>query len=194
MALYTRKGDAGTTKLFDTAAGERITKSADIFEALGTLDECNALIGICKALARDAALTVGDDTVADILHGVQEHVFTIQAEVAGAKKTITHIGVAGLESVIARVEQELPEITTFFIPGASLLSSYFDLARTVIRRAERAVVRLSERASDERVHDVRVVSQDSFAYINRLSSLLYALARYVPHVQGIAEKSPTYSA
>lgn len=192
MPLYTGKGDAGTTKLFDSKPGQRVSKGADIFEALGTLDECNSLIGLCKSLSREAALTVNDTLVADTLHTVQDHLFTIQAEVAGAGKTVNKDSVQLLESTIAHVEGELPPITTFFVPGSSKLSSYFDLARTVSRRAERCIVRLSEQSVGESAADVRTLSPESLAYLNRLSSLLYALARYVAHTQGLTETAPVY--
>jgi cob(I)alamin adenosyltransferase len=185
MSLYTGKGDAGTTKLFDSKPGQRVSKSAPVFDALGTLDEINSLVGLCKALSHEAALTVGGVAVAELLHSVQNHIFTIQAEVAGAGKTISADGVALLENTIADVERELPPITTFFVPGSSVLSSYLDLARTVSRRAERCVVRLGEQE--------RSVSKESLTYLNRLSSLLYALARYVAHTQGLTEVAPVYS-
>jgi cob(I)alamin adenosyltransferase len=186
MALYTGKGDAGTTKLFDSKSGERVSKSAPIFDALGTLDECNSVVGLCKALSLKGALVCSGVVCSDILHQVQDHLFTIQAEVAGAEKRITPEGMEVLERTIAAVEAELPEIRSFFIPGSSELSAYFDLARTVARRAERSVVSLHESKARE-------MSKESLAYLNRLSSLLYALARYVAHTQGVAEQAPTYS-
>ncbi len=187
MPLYTGKGDTGTTKLFDSPSGVRVSKSDVIFEALGTLDECNSILGLCKALSQKSALVCGGDSVGDVLHTVQDHLFTIQAEIAGAPKTISREGVTVLEATIAKVEAELPPITTFFIPGASELSAYFDLARTVSRRAERTVIAVHEAGT-------RTVSAESRAYLNRLSSLLYALARFVVHAQGLAEKPPQYSA
>jgi cob(I)alamin adenosyltransferase len=192
MALYTGKGDAGTTKLFDSPQGVRVSKSADVFEALGTLDEVNSIIGLCKALSHEGALVVAGSSVRDVLHTVQDHLFTIQAEVAGAGKTITTAGVEMLQTSIADVEAELPPITTFFVPGSSVLSSYFDLARTVSRRAERSVVRLTEQGVGEGAEHARTISPESLAYLNRLSSLLYALARYVAHTQGLTESAPTY--
>jgi cob(I)alamin adenosyltransferase len=127
-----------------------------------------------------------------MLHSVQDHLFTIQAEVAGAGKSISADGVALLESTIAQIEAELPPITTFFVPGSSTLSSYFDLARTVSRRAERSVVRLSEQGVGETAAHVRTLTPESLAYMNRLSSLLYALARFVAHTQGLTESAPHY--
>jgi cob(I)alamin adenosyltransferase len=192
MPLYTKKGDAGTTKLFDSPSGVRVSKGADIFEALGTLDEVNSLIGLCKALSHEAALTVSSSPVAETLHTVQDHLFTIQAEVAGAGKSIPAESVTLLETAIAHVEAELPEIKTFFVPGSSVLSSHFDVARTVCRRAERCIVRLSEQSVGETPADVRVLSPHSLSYLNRLSSLLYALARFVAHTQGLVESAPQY--
>jgi cob(I)alamin adenosyltransferase len=178
--------------LFNSAHGVRVSKGADIFEALGTLDEVNSLVGLCKSLSREAALMVHGVAVADTLHFVQDHLFTIQAEVAGAGKHITADGVDMLEKIIAEVEAELPTIKTFFVPGASTLSSHFDLARTVARRAERCIVRLGEINAGESSVEVFTVHPASLAYLNRLSSLLYALARYVAHTQGLKETAPKY--
>jgi multidrug efflux pump subunit AcrB len=88
--------------------------------------------------------------------------------------------------------KEFPEIKTFFVPGSSVLSSHFDVARTVCRRAERCIVRLSEQSVGETPADVRVLSPHSLSYLNRLSSLLYALARFVAHTQGLVESAPQY--
>ena len=185
MPLYTGKGDQGTTKLFDTKSGVRVSKSSPIFDALGTLDECNSLVGLCKAKSKNTGLKCGKIEIHNMLHEVQDHLFTIQAEVAGAEKTISSDGLKMLEEAIAIIENTLPPITTFFVPGTSEFSAYFDLARTVSRRAERTVVTIAELGE-------RAVSKESLAYLNRLSSLLYALARYIAHVEGLTEKPPEY--
>lgn len=184
MALYTGKGDKGTTKLFDSKSGERVSKGSLIFEALGTVDELNTVVGWCRAGCVLDWLA-GEKTVGDILLDVQHHLFTIQAELAGAPKHIPLKNVRELENRIAAIEATLPEITTFFVPGGNELSARLDIARTVARRAERRLVDLHE--------NEKKLSQHTLTYANRLSSLLYALVRFVNERSGEAEQAPKYA-
>lgn len=184
MALYTGKGDAGTTKLFDSGKGQRVSKSSEIFEALGTLDELNAILGWAKVSCA-GEFSVAGHPVALLLHEVQDHIFTIQAEVAGAGKTIPPENVTHIENLIAEVEGVLPEITTFFVPGGTERATRLEVARTVSRRAERRLVALHESGDRELAEATR-------AYANRLSSLLYALARFANHQANITELPPAY--
>jgi len=183
MALYTGKGDKGTTKLFDSKKGERVFKDAPVFEALGTVDELNTVLGWCRS-ACSTDWFVGDKSVGDILVDVQHHLFTIQAELAGADKSIPEQNVHHIESRIIIIEEKIPEITTFFVPGGSELSSRLDVARAVSRRAERRLVTLNEEG--------REVSEYTLMYANRLSSLLYALVRFVNHNSSVEEQPPEY--
>ncbi len=184
MSLFTGKGDDGTTKLFDSGPGKRATKASPIFECLGMLDELNTLVGWCK-VACPSDLIAQERPVKIILHDVQDHLFTIQAEVAGAPKSIPLSSVEMLGVFINKLEKEMPPITSFLVPGGTELSSRLDIARAVSRRAERRLVTLHESGE-------RSVSASSRAYANRLSSLLYALTRYVNHTAGIEENPPTY--
>jgi len=184
MALYTGKGDKGTTKLFDSGKGERVSKTSDIFEALGTLDELNTVLGWCKVLCDDA-LEIQGTQVKKMVHTVQDHIFTAQAEIAGAEQTIPEENVREIEAVIADIEKNLPEIKTFFVPGGTELSARFDIARAVSRRAERRVLLIHE--SKE-----RVVGEYTRVYLNRLSSLLYAFVRFINHNSDIEEHPPLY--
>lgn len=188
--LYTRKGDAGTTQFFGNK--ERFSKSSLVAEALGTLDEVNTYIGYCKAstAAHDFSILVGkkERGVVEILHGVQECLFIIQAEVAGADKSIKKTKVTELEKITDSIESILPPIHTFSIPGGTVLSAEFDIARTLVRRAERRIVAVHEQASSG-----KGVGAHTLAYCNRLSSLMFALVRYINHTDDIKEKSPTYS-
>jgi cob(I)alamin adenosyltransferase len=183
MVLYTGKGDKGTTKLFTSKRGERLPKNDPIFETLGTVDELNTVLGWCRAACQVDWL-VGEKTVSATLLDVQQHLFTIQAELAGAGKRIPQRSVAELEKRIAVIEAQIPAVTSFFVPGGSELSSRLDIARAVSRRAERHLVGLSE--------DGRGVSEYTLVYANRLSSLLYALVRFVNHTNGIEEKPAEY--
>lgn len=184
MALFTGKGDGGTTKLFDSEPGKRVTKTSPIFECLGMLDELNALVGWCKAAAPDD-FEVRGRKLRLVLHDVQDHLFTIQAEVAGAPKSVPLSSVEHLGVFINGVESEMPPITTFLVPGATELSARLDIARAVSRRAERRLVGVHESGE-------RMISDSSRAYANRLSSLLYALTRLVNHRSGVEENPPHY--
>ena len=196
MALFTGKGDAGTTKLFDTPSGQRVAKSSPIFECLGQLDELNTIVGWCKVEAREAEhpasaeasagrQAIGDRTIAEILHEVQDHLFTIQAEAAGAEKSVPLTSVEAMSTLINSIEKELPEIKSFLVPGGTELSARLDIARAVSRRTERRLVTLHESGE-------RAMSESSRAYANRLSSLFYALTRLVNHRAGFVERPPKY--
>ena len=175
--LYTGKGDDGTTSAFGSKV--RFSKSSSITEALGTLDEINSFLGLIK-VHRHVGLELGT-----LIGTVQNNLFIAQAETAGANKRITEDAVKDLERTIGDIEQILPPIKTFFVSGCTELGALFDFARTIARRAERRVVA---------VHDEGAValSPQTLAYLNRLSSLLYALARDANHRAGIDEQSPTY--
>jgi len=182
--LYTGKGDNGTTKTF--GCDQRISKSSNIAEALGALDEINSFLGLCKVKSKKEKFSLPDGaSFAETVHNVQKNLFIIQAEVAGSDKTISEEKVRELERMINEIEKELPPIKNFFISGGSKLASLFDIARTIARRAERRVVGVSE-------EKIAKVGDFTKAYLNRLSSLLYALARFSNHLYGITEESPDY--
>lgn len=184
MALFTGKGDGGTTKLFDTPSGARVSKSSPIFECLGQLDELNTIVGWCKVACPDDFL-FQERSGKDILHEVQDHLFTIQAEVAGAKQSIPSSSIETISALINDIEKELPEIKSFLVPGGTELSARLDITRAISRRAERRLVTLHESGE-------RAISESSRAYTNRLSSLFYALARLVNHRAGVVEEPPSY--
>ena len=184
--LYTGKGDDGTTKTFDCPSGKRISKDDPRVEALGALDELNSFLGMCKVEAEERGFALKQHgTCSEVIHGVQNTLFSVQAEVAGAPKTVSEEKTEHLESVIGDIEKELPPITTFFISGGSELASRLDVARTLARRAERRIVSLNASGTF-------TVTEHTRAYLNRLSSLLYALARLSNHISGIKEKPPQY--
>ncbi|MBI5645174.1 cob(I)yrinic acid a,c-diamide adenosyltransferase [Candidatus Kaiserbacteria bacterium] len=186
MAFFTGKGDEGNSKLFDTAKGVRVTKASPVFECLGQLDELNSLVGWCKTECSED-LVVGNKKIKILLRDVQDHLFTIQAEVAGAEKTVPLSNVEALGVLITSIERSLPEVKSFLIAGGTELSARLDIARAVSRRTERRLVTLHESGE-------RPVSASSRAYANRLSSLFYALTRFVNHQAGIREEPPAYRA
>ena len=198
MALFTGKGDGGTTKIFDTEKGKRISKSSPVAEALGSLDEVNSFLGLCKVKSAKRGLYVGTThpSFEYIVHELQEGLFTVQAEVAGADKSITPEKIEWVEDIINTIEKELPPIHSFFISGGTELAALFDFARTLARRAERRVVEVREpidTANKKMKEEWRKVSEHSLAFMNRLSSILYALARLSNHKSGIKESAPTYN-
>lgn len=170
--LYTRKGDGGTTKTF--GCDQRISKSSTIAEALGSLDEINSFLGLLKVKSGS-----------DIIGRIQQDLFIIQAELAGANKTITEAKVKWLEEIIDGIEKTLPPIKTFFVSGGTELAALSDIARTIARRAERRVVGVAEEGKVK-------VGVHTLAYLNRLSSVLYAFARDFNHKAGISEEPPRY--
>lgn len=176
MSLFTGKGDDGTTYKF--GCDQRFSKSDSLAEALGTLDEVNSYLGVVK-------VNTDDRFFIDILDEIQQNLFIIQAQVAGADKKIDNDKVEKMSEKINNIEKELPPITTFFVSGGCELSSHLDFARTIARRAERRVVK---------VVDEKIVKLDTqtLAYLNRLSSMVYALARLANHKSGVEEEKPTY--
>src|SRR5690606_35941063 len=153
---------------------------------LGTLDELNCLLGVCRTNAFAALVGIAPGRMlAEVIHSLQEDLFMIQAELAGSDKRISEERVGELESDINHIETMLPPIKSFLVRGATRLSARLDLSRTVARRAERAVVRLGT---------AHPVSEPARAYLNRLSSMLYALARLAAHLEGGGEAPPRYEA
>ncbi len=180
--LFTGKGDGGETDLW--ACDQRISKSSAVAEALGSLDEINSLLGLCKLQSRQENFLVGEKSVEEVVADAQQTLFIIQAELAGTPMTVEAGKVEAMSALIGEIEKMLPPIHSFFVSGGILLSTYFDYARTVARRAERRVV-----ASQE---EKKKIGPHSLAYLNRLSSLLYALARLANHKSGITEERPHY--
>lgn len=186
--LYTRKGDQGTTKALDSK--ERISKSSPLPEALGTLDELNSFLGFIRAvLPRLGDIPVPfkktTKSAITVVHAIQEHLFIVQAQLAGSEKRLGSSKVTWLETLTDSMEASMPPIKSFSIPGASETSALFDVARTLARRAERRVVSVHEEG-------VREMPEASRQYLNRLSSVLFALARFANVHAGKAEESPTY--
>lgn len=171
--LYTRKGDDGSSGLFGTA--RRLPKDSPVYEALGALDELNSLLGLCRACSPQA--------VATTLLEVQERLFVVQAELAGAPHSLSQSDVGAVERTIARLEALIKKPRGFVVAGSTGAEAWLDFARALARRAERAVVAAAPQ---------HPVSPATRHYLNRLSSLLYALARGAAAQAGVEEPSPVY--
>jgi len=183
--LYTRKGDDGTTKTF--GCNQRVSKSSLVAEALGSLDETNSFLGVARAKTKDLDFQVTNEKLsyAGLILEVQQNLFIVQAEVAGSDLHITDEKIKRVEKIVDEIEKVLPPIKSFFLSGATELGATFDFARTLARRAERRVVAAREEGKI-------TVSAETLQYLNRLSSLLYALARISSHMSGAEELKPDY--
>jgi cob(I)alamin adenosyltransferase len=183
--LYTKKGDRGTTKTF--GCDQRISKSSAVTEALGALDETNSFLGLVRAQAQNASFKIKKNKIkfADIVLEIEQNLFIIQAEVAGSTLVISAEKTKRAEEIINEIEKILPPIKNFFLSGATKLSALFDFARTLARRAERRVVEVKAEGKVS-------VGEETLAYLNRLSSLLYALARISSYSSRAKEIKPNY--
>lgn len=184
MTFFTGKGDNGTTTTFG-CCNQRISKSSVVAEALGSLDEINSYLGFVKLASKKENFEFNGRSISEVIDEIQQNLFILQAEVAGADKTIIEEKVIKMSELVSEIEKELPPITTFFVSGGKELSSLLDFARTLARTAERRVVGVFEEGT------VRI-GESSLAYLNRLSSTLYALARLFNHLSGINEEVPNY--
>lgn len=157
-SLYTRTGDSGETSLF---GGKRVSKSSPRIEALGCVDELNAALGV--------ALSNCSFATKKILLEIQNDLFTIGAALANSKQTLKLTKRVGeLEKLIDQTDQALPELHNFILPSGTKGASSLHWARSVCRKAERQLVKLSleEKLEPTIGH-----------YFNRVSDLLFALAR-----------------
>jgi cob(I)alamin adenosyltransferase len=174
MKIYTKTGDKGQTSLY---GGQRLSKNDIRIEAYGTVDELNSYIGWIKALD----LQHEDD---DLMKEVQDQLFSIGSHLASDPKgdlplpDINMDVVTAMEHSIDRMNDELPRLKSFILPGGSTSSSLVHVGRTVCRRAERRVVGLAE---------VQKVNDNIIVFLNRLSDYLFVFARYVLLKEGKQE-------
>jgi len=165
MKVYTKTGDEGKTSLFSK---ERVYKDDLRVDAYGTVDEASSAMGLAKSLIKESAAIT-------IIQQIQADLIALNADLATENLSeddghITQEHVAGLESIIDSLEQKRIPQPYFIIPGACSGSAALDLARTMVRRAERCVVKLKKTAQ---------VTRPVALYLNRLSDLLFVLARCV---------------
>ncbi len=182
MKIYTRTGDLGETGLY---GGSRVRKDDLRVEAYGSIDELNAALGAAHGLLEHSAADV-----AGLLAVIQAELFDIGAELAtpvereGTElaRRLHKVGVPhvdALERAIDSYEAQLPPLKSFILPGGTQAASALHRARTIARRAERRVVSLSSQ---------QPVSPEILRYLNRLSDLMFVLARTVNRLAGVQER------
>jgi cob(I)alamin adenosyltransferase len=170
VRIYTKTGDDGTTGLL---YGRRVSKADLATEAYGGVDEAVAALGVARALA------VSSPQVGALILEVQRELFVVGADLATnpmqrgklreGVSLVTAAMVSALEDRIDRLVEEHPLPQEFIVPGANPVSAAVDVARTAVRRAERRVVRMKDAGN--------TVNPDALMYLNRLSDLLFVLAR-----------------
>jgi cob(I)alamin adenosyltransferase len=175
MKIYTKTGDSGNTSLF---GGKRVDKDNQRIEAYGTLDELNSVIGLIL-------VEKVNDKTRKILTILQQSLFVIGSELATpsdvqskAIRPLTNEEISVLENYIDEIDADLPSLKNFIIPGGTKSASLLHFARTVCRRAERRIVEIDKSEN---------ISKNIIAYINRLSDLLFVIARYENHVTSTPE-------
>jgi cob(I)alamin adenosyltransferase len=176
MKIYTKTGDDGTTALF--GAG-RVRKDSRRIEAYGTVDELNATIGLARTSA-------GDNQMDALLETIQSSLFVLGADLATPRTVSGNVSVPRisqpdvemLEHAIDENEKGLPELRNFILPAGTSLAAHLHVSRTVCRRAERLLVTLS---SQEEIGPYDIM------YLNRLSDLLFVLARRANHQAGLPD-------
>lgn len=178
MKIYTRTGDAGETGLF---GGGRVPKAHPRVAAYGDVDELNSALGVVRA-------TAPVELFDDLLAGIQRDLFAIGGHLATpdpekvrkalARAQLSADRVAELEAVMDAADEELPPLRKFVLPGGTPKAAHLHVARTACRRAERSVVAL---AGEEPVHELFLV------YLNRLSDLLFTLARLANFRAGVSD-------
>lgn len=172
MKIYTKTGDKGETSLI---GGQRVPKYADKVEAYGTIDELKSYIGLIRVKCTE------DCTKTKLLK-IQERLFVAESRVASDSEeamakmpVLIAKDITYLESEIDRMNQLLPELKSFILPGGSELAAHTHVARTICRRAERATLKVfAKEKGDEMIPK----------YLNRLSDFLFVLARYMAHTSG----------
>ena len=170
MPIYTRTGDTGSTSLF---GGKRVLKCEELVDVYGSIDELNSWMGRIASNLESA-------DVRQFLSAIQSDLFTIGSHLAGWKTDLSSLPkrVNEMEARIDLLEKMLPQLRNFILPGGTPLASDIHLARAVCRRVERQTVAFSQKED---------VDGKILIYLNRLSDLLFMLARFINKEEGIVE-------
>jgi cob(I)alamin adenosyltransferase len=185
MKIYTGTGDRGKTSLF---SGERVSKSDRRIEAYGDVDELNSILG-----ALIAGLSKENTDISKALQRVQSDLFQLSAILAitpdssalDSLEKITAGCIRALEQAIDEIEAKLPALSGFILPGGHPTAAWAHIGRSVCRRAERHVIRISDEYSRGEAAEQ---FQLAVVYLNRLSDYLFVLARYCNQLRGVPDK------
>lgn len=172
MKIYTKRGDTGMT---DLPGGRRIPKSDIHLEALGTLDELNSSIGVLRSSLPELEKSAAED-----LRIIQNTLVSISVWLSGPSLSDAESTTSVLENSIDNLDELLPPLKTFILPGGHPAASAAHMARSICRRAERKVVAFMKTTSDAGT----AVAEQPVAYLNRLSDYLFVLARYLNKISG----------
>ncbi len=174
MAIYTKTGDKGETKVFDKKTGElvKVSKMSCKIKSIGTIDELNSFLGVVKSFSKDSNLNKK-------ITKIQKNLFVINSILAGGKLHFSKSNTKILEKEIDGWEGTLPVLKNFIIYGGAPESSLLFYARAICRRAERSLVSLGK--EQEVGESIRI-------YFNRLSDYLFMLARDLNHKEGNSEE------
>ncbi|OGG25736.1 ATP:cob(I)alamin adenosyltransferase [Candidatus Gottesmanbacteria bacterium RIFCSPLOWO2_01_FULL_39_12b] len=173
MKIYTRTGDQGQTSLY---GGKRVEKHNLQVVSYGTVDELNSVLGVLIS-----HLPENQQIIYDFLQIVQNDLFTIGSHLSGKRIDLGSIGkrVGEMEKMIDAFDKSFPVLKNFILPGGTREASFSHLARSVCRRAEREVIRLSKENDVVHLKRSRRVDKKVIVYLNRLSDLLFVVARYL---------------
>lgn len=167
--IYTRTGDKGTTGLGD---GSRIDKDSSRIEAIGSVDELNSCIGIIMAC------DIPDD-ISSLFTDIQHDLFDIGGELSiPRRRSLNDTDIYRLEDVLDNLNEKLPSLEEFILPSGGQAASHCHLARSICRRAERRIFSLSHEED---------INTASLRYLNRLSDLLFVIARTLARVENVEE-------
>jgi cob(I)alamin adenosyltransferase len=185
MKIYTKGGDAGTTSLYD---GGRALKSIPNFQVIGEMDELSARIGmLCASTPSIAKKNILGRHLSDILREIQRVLQDLNSYVAVTKSTkkrlpsVSEATVSILEEVIDAMEEELPKLTKFILPGVTIADSHAHLCRTQTRKVERQLVELINKEDSGWECEY---SDMMGSYLNRLSDFFFVLARWICYEEG----------
>ncbi len=172
--VYTRSGDKGDTGL---VGGKRVPKDALRIEAYGTVDELNSIVGLARVFNHEAPASAARDRIEDVLKRLQNELFDLGSELAtppeSAYEGMFRVGaddVKALEHIMDECQKDLAPLNSFILPGGGKVSAFLHQCRTVCRRAERIVLRLSREEG---------IGPWPLRYLNRLSDVFFVLSRWI---------------
>lgn len=172
MSIYTRKGDRGKTSLLNSK--NKAWKDSQVIKAIGAVDELNSFLGVVNSETKDYSVT-------EIIEDVQNDLFDIGSYLADSKRKKIDLGsrIKKFEEEIDDLTSKIPKLSSFILPGGGKVGSKLHFARTIARRCEREAVSLQKKEK----FDELVIS-----YLNRLSDLLFTMARFANNFEGKEEK------